>query len=181
MKLFICSDIHGIVKNLDKLKNAIETENADKVVVLGDLYYAGPTYTGDAEVASFKVHEYLQSIRDNLVGVKGNCDSPVDLKASDFPIHEGLFTMEVNGVELSFAHGNEHSMKRNAKVPAGCNLIYGHEHIPYIEKQDGTTFVCVGSVSLPKENNPPTYAVFENTLLQIKSLIDGKVLKEINL
>ena len=178
MKLFIFSDIHGIVTNLEKLKNAIENESPNKIVVLGDLYYTGPTYTGDAEVASFQVHKFLQSKKDMIVAVKGNCDSPVDVKASDFPMTDGLMMIEADDTVLFFAHGNEHSKSRNAKVPAGCNLIYGHEHIPYIEKQDGITYVCVGSVSLPKENNPPTYAVFEDKKLQIKSLVDEKVIDE---
>ena len=178
MKLFIFSDIHGIVTNLEKLKESIESESPDKIIVLGDMYYTGPTYNGDANVSSYKVHEFLQSLKNKIFAVKGNCDSPVDEKASDFFLCGGLLAIYDEGTELLFTHGNEHSMKRNSKLPETCNLIYGHEHIPYIEKQNGSTFVCVGSVSIPKENNPPTYAVYENKNIQIKSLIDGVVLHE---
>ena len=39
------SDIHGINKNLNLIESKIVNENIDKLVVLGDLYYSGPTYS----------------------------------------------------------------------------------------------------------------------------------------
>ena len=44
MKILFISDIHGININLKKIEKVIEKEKIDKLVVLGDLYYAGPTY-----------------------------------------------------------------------------------------------------------------------------------------
>lgn len=178
MKLFIFSDIHGIVSNLEILKESIEKEQPNKIIVLGDLYYTGPTYNGNAEVSSFKVHEFLQSLGNKLVAVKGNCDSPVDEKASDFLMCGSLMPVFDGDVELIFTHGNEYSLKKNSKVSSGCVLVYGHEHIPYIKHENDSTFVCVGSVSLPKEDNPPTYAIYENKYICIKSLLSGDVLME---
>ena len=41
MKILFISDIHGITTNLDKIKDIYNKGNFDKMVVLGDLYYAG--------------------------------------------------------------------------------------------------------------------------------------------
>ena len=41
MRILFISDIHGITTNLDKIKDIYNKGNFDKMVVLGDLYYAG--------------------------------------------------------------------------------------------------------------------------------------------
>ena len=48
------------------------------------------------------------------------------------------------------------------------------------EQMEGYTLLNPGSVSIPKEGNPPTYAVLENGLFQIKDF-EGKVVKQINI
>jgi hypothetical protein len=48
------------------------------------------------------------------------------------------------------------------------------------EEKDGIWILNPGSVSIPKEGNPPTYAVLENGLFQIKDF-EGNTVKEIRL
>ena len=42
MKLFIASDIHGSAYYCEKMINAFKRENADKILLLGDILYHGP-------------------------------------------------------------------------------------------------------------------------------------------
>ena len=44
MKILFISDIHGIATNLNVIEKKIKNEKIDKLVCLGDLYYAGPSY-----------------------------------------------------------------------------------------------------------------------------------------
>ena len=57
----------------------------------------------------------------------------------------------------------------------GDILIYGHEHIPYIKEKDGKVFINVGSISLPRQNNNPTYAIYNNKEVIIYDIYDNIV------
>lgn len=50
MKILFISDIHGITKNLDKVRRLIEKNNFDKIVNLGVMYYCGLSIRGMLEV-----------------------------------------------------------------------------------------------------------------------------------
>ena len=162
MKILFISDIHGITDNLKIIEKKIKEKNIDKLVCLGDLYYTGPSYEGKNKVNSKKVFEFLTKYCDILVCMMGNCDSNVDIKASDFPINSGLSLINTDGLDIYITHGNEYSFEKNRKFNRIGVLVYGHEHIPYIKKNENMVYINVGSISLPKNNNNPTYAIYEN-------------------
>ena len=173
MKILFVSDIHGIDTNL----KIIEKEIIDKLVVLGDLYYAGPTYNQQYEVNSKSVKEILTKYGDKIICLKGNCDSLVDVKSSDFPICDNLALICVDGLDIFLTHGNEYSFDKNSKFNRKGILVYGHEHIPYIKKNSDMIYINVGSISLHREGNKPTYMIYENkefTIYDIdRNVIDG--------
>ena len=49
----------------------------------------------------------------------------------------------------------------------GDILIHGHTHVLKAEQMEGYILLNPGSVSIPKEGNPPTYAVLENGVFSI--------------
>ena len=57
-------------------------------------------------------------------------------------------------------------------------LVYGHEHIPYIKKNNDMTYINVGSISLPRDGNKPTYMLYNNKKFTIYD-IDGNVIDSI--
>ena len=173
MKILFISDIHGITNNLETIENIINNDNIDKLVCLGDLYYAGPTYNGIYNVDSKKVHEFLTKYNNMLICMKGNCDSSVDIKASDFPICEGISLIYVDGIDIYLTHGNDYSYEKNRKLDRNGVLIYGHEHVPYIKRDDKMTYINVGSISLPRDNNNPTYAIYENKTVTIYDIYNN--------
>lgn len=161
MKILFVSDIHGIATNLNVIEEIIENQQIDKLVCLGDLYYAGPTYSKEFEIKSIKVHEFLTKYQDILICMKGNCDSSVDIKSSDFPISDGISVICVDGLDIYITHGNEYSYEKDQKFKRKGILIYGHEHIPFIKEKNDMIYINTGSISLPK-NDIATYVIYEN-------------------
>ena len=86
MKFLIASDIHGSAYYCDLLIKAIETEKADRVLILGDILYHGPRNDLPKDYAPKKVIEMLNPLKDKLLCVRGNCDTEVDQMVLEFPI-----------------------------------------------------------------------------------------------
>ena len=179
MRILFFSDIHGIDKNLNVIEREIIDKKIDKLVCLGDLYYTGPTYNQDFVIRSNKVHEFLTKYQDILICMKGNCDSAVDIKASDFPISDGISLLLVDGLDIYITHGNEYSYEKNRKLNRKGILVYGHEHTPFIKKDDKMIYINVGSISLPR-NDVATYAIYEDKKIIIYD-IDGNVIDGVEL
>ena len=55
--------------------------------------------------------------------------------------------------------------------------MHGHTHVLQVKKVNGITILNPGSVSIPKEGNPPTYAVLEDDVFTIKTFED-EIIKE---
>ena len=72
MKILFFSDIHGLKKNLNKLKNIIDKEKPDKIVALGDLYYLGFNGPKKGMFDNKAVYAFLNSYQDRLIIIKGN-------------------------------------------------------------------------------------------------------------
>lgn len=170
MKILFVSDIHGITNNLKIIEQLEKKEKFDKIVVLGDLYYAGPTYKHIYDVNSKSVLDFLMQFNEKIIGIRGNCDSDVDIKATDFPISDKLALICVDGLDIYCTHGNEYNKDKDRKFNRTGVLVYGHEHIPYIERKENMVFINVGSLSLPRNDFRPTYLIYENRKFTIYTI-----------
>lgn len=179
MKILFFSDIHGITDNLKVLEELDNKEHFDKIVCLGDLYYQGPTYHNSYNISSSAVLEFLMKYEDRLIVLRGNCDSDVDIKASDFPICTSLALINTDNLDIYLTHGNEYSMSKNRKFNKKGILVYGHEHVPYIEKTDNMIYINTGSISLPRNNSKASYLIYENKCFTLYS-IDNEIIDSIN-
>ncbi len=178
MKILFISDIHGITENLNYIKVLEEKENFDKIVVLGDLYYAGPTYDNSYQINSNEVKKFLTKNQDKLICMKGNCDSEVDIKASDFPICSTISLICVDGLDIYLTHGNEHNIEKDRKFKRKGILVYGHDHYPFIKKKNDMIFINVGSISLPKKDIEASFGIYEEKVFTIYG-ISGNELEKI--
>ena len=59
-------------------------------------------------------------------------------------------------------------------------LLHGHTHVLRADQCGDITILNPGSVSIPKEGNPPTYAILEDGVFRILDF-EGRVIKEKNL
>lgn len=176
MKFIIASDIHGSAYYAEKLLNILQSEKADKLVLLGDIYNHGPRNALPKDYSPMKVSQLLNSIVDKLIVIKGNCDSQVDTLISDFSfIDEMIITSLDKSVYLT--HGHIYNKDNLPKVKVDA-LVYGHFHTGFIQKIDGLTVANAGSISLPKNQTPHSYLVLSNGELILKDDLGNIICKQ---
>ena len=78
MKYMIASDIHGSAYYCRKMMEALEKEQADRLILLGDLLYHGPRNDLPKEYAPKEVIQMLNKEKNRIYNVRGNCDAEVD-------------------------------------------------------------------------------------------------------
>lgn len=180
MKLLFASDIHGSIGAINNVIDAYILENADKLVLLGDYIYHGPRNDLPTDYAPKEVIQKLNSMKDKIIGVRGNCDGEVDQMVLDFPILSDYLLIADKNINMYVTHGHIYSKDNPLKLSDGDCLICGHTHILSIEKVDNFYYLNPGSVAIPKENNPKSYMVYNDGEFKIKTF-DGKILKEIKI
>ena len=175
MKVLVISDIHGSSYYAEKIKEIVARENPDKIILLGDLYYHGPRNDLTQEYAPMKVAEILNSLKDKLLVVKGNCDAEVDEMISDFKFEDHLL-LDINGKKIYFTHGHRYNIEVIPYEDFEA-LIYGHIHQGFIQEKEGYLFANPGSISLPKCGTEHSYLILEKDKFILKN-VDGEVLQE---
>lgn len=178
MKLFIASDIHGDLESCELMIKAYREEKCDKLLILGDILYHGPrndlpkTYNPKAVIA------LLNGMREELIAVRGNCDTEVDQMVLEFPILADYAYLELDRLYVLATHGHKFNLSSLPPMKRGEILLHGHTHVLRCEEfGDGNYYLNPGSVSLPKEGNPRTYMVYENRKFTVKDF-DGNVVIE---
>ncbi len=176
MKLMFASDIHGDYGCACATLEKYREEKAEKLILLGDLLYHGPRNDIPADYAPKKVIALLNENKNNLVCVRGNCDTEVDQMVLEFPILADYMLIFERGRRFFITHGHHYNTETPPLLSAGDILIHGHTHVLTVTPfGDGLTYLNPGSVSLPKENNPPSYMIYEDGRFEIKGF-DGTVL-----
>ena len=168
MKLLIASDIHGSAKWCKKLLQAFERENAEKLLLLGDILYHGPRNPLPDEYAPQKVAEMLNGVKEKIICVRGNCDSEVDQMVLNFPLTPDYAAVFIDRTRIYLSHGH----REVPPLSAGDVYITGHTHVPLNVKESGYYHLNPGSVSLPKEDSGHGYIVYENGTFYFKTF-DG--------
>ena len=179
MKYMFASDIHGSVSAAGKIKDIFFGEKADFLVLCGDLLYHGPRNDLPDEYNPKAVIEILNSLSDKIRAVRGNCDSEVDQMVLNFPMLCD-YTLIFDNIRMYVTHGHIYNEKNSMKLSCGDFMISGHTHVLKCIKKGGITYLNPGSASIPKENNPPSYMIYENNNFIIKDL-DGNIIKEHNI
>ena len=148
MKLLVCSDSHG---NLEDLRQAVEREQPDQVLHLGDVVWDG---------------QRLREVYPGLVleQVRGNCDGYGD----GFPEEKELL---VGGKRIWMLHGHTYRVKlgvslvaEEARVRGVDAVVFGHTHQPLCYL-DGNLWVM----------NPGTISGFPKATYGLIELKDGSI------
>ena len=175
MKLMIASDIHGSAYYCKELLAALEREQADRLLLLGDILYHGPRNDLPRDYAPKEVLAMLNQIKDKVFCVRGNCDTEVDQMVLEFPIFAD-YCILTSGQRLIYAtHGHNHNLQALPPLQPGDILLHGHTHIPAWEAfGSGNLYLNPGSVSIPKAGSANSYMTLEDGAFCWKSL-DGAV------
>ena len=177
MSYLIISDIHG---SYQRLKDVLETPyEFDSIILVGDLMYHGPRNPILEDYNPAKVADILNNLNKPIIAVRGNCDSEVDQMLLKFPMMQD-YTVLYNGLKNVFLTHGHIVEPKEAHTTHSDIFISGHTHLPGFT-QDGTT-LCInpGSISLPKDGHPNTYAILKEEDITIYSL-DHKEYLSMNL
>ena len=177
MKLMIASDIHGSAYYCRKMIEAYKREQADKLLILGDILYHGPRNDLPKDYNPKEVIAMLNPMKQELLCVRGNCDTEVDQMVLEFPILADYCFLELDGHTIFATHGHNFNPKNLPMLKEGDILLNGHTHIPANQDMGTYTYMNPGSVSIPKENSPHSYMTFDGKHFEWKTL-DGEVYRE---
>lgn len=180
MKYLFASDIHGSAYYCRKLLDAFREEQAERLVLLGDLLYHGPRNDLPREYAPKEVIALLNEHKNKIYAVRGNCEAEVDQMVLEFPVMADYCILSVDGRTFYATHGHIYNQDNLPPLQEGDILIHGHTHVLKAQQMDGYILLNPGSVSIPKEENPATYAVLENSIFTIKDF-DGNTVREMRL
>lgn len=175
MSVMFISDIHGIKNNLKKIKEEYDNHKCNQLIVLGDLYYADSKYKNNDYDVEY-VEKFLESFQDNIICIRGNCDSNQDIERCKFKVEE-LSKINIDNQEVYITHGhiyNETNWHRPNTI-----LVFGHYHVPFILKREDQIFINPGSISLPKNEYVPSYLIWENNTFTIYD-IENHVIDKLN-
>lgn len=175
MKLLIASDLHGSAYNCRLLLEAFQREQANRLVLLGDLLYHGPRNPLPQEYDTQTVAAMLNSIADKLLCVRGNCDSEVDQMVLTFPILADHAFLSVDGINIYATHGHTYGPDTPPPLQQGEYLLCGHTHLPVCRPMGQFTYINPGSLALPKEDTPRGYMTLEQGVFTWHDLETGAV------
>lgn len=176
MKWMIASDIHGSEYYCSRLIAAYKEEQADRLLLLGDILYHGPRNDLPKEYAPKKVIAMLNEMKDEIVCVRGNCDTEVDQMVLDFPVLAEYALLPVEDRLIFAVHGHNFNEKNLPPLKKGDILLNGHTHVPDCTEHENYIYMNPGSVSIPKENSHHGYMILEGNTFTWKDL-DGNVKK----
>ena len=143
MRVLIVSDTHS---NHENLRQVVQQEAKFDLMI----------HLGDSEI-------YLEELADMV-------DCPVEAVAGNMdrdPVLPMRKVIEVEGYRLLLCHGHQDRVDatllmldygaRNEDVDIA---LFGHTHVPFLDEEDGLTFMNPGSLSRPRPwGAKPSYGI----------------------
>lgn len=180
-KWLIASDIHGDAVTAEALLRQYKESGAERLVLLGDILYHGPRNELPEGYAPKKVIAMLNEIKDEILAVRGNCDTEVDAMVLEFPVLAEYAYLCDGDVRFFVTHGHNFNTEKQPPLAKGDILLHGHTHIPCaVEFGNGNLYVNPGSVSIPKEDSPKSFIIYEDKTLYFTTL-NGEIYKTVRL
>lgn len=170
MKWMIASDIHGSAYYCEKVLAAFSRENADRLLLLGDLLYHGPRNDLPQGYAPKEVISQLSAVKDKVFCVRGNCEAEVDQMVLPFPVLADYCLLEQAGHVVFATHGHHYNLETPPLLQPGDVLLHGHTHVPAKDDRLGFWYLNPGSVSIPKEGSAHSYMTMEEGAFVWKDL-----------
>ncbi|HJC24605.1 MAG TPA: phosphodiesterase [Candidatus Eisenbergiella merdavium] len=190
MKIMAASDIHGSSLYCRQMLDAFAKEQADRLLLLGDLLYHGPRNDLPEGYAPKEVIPLLNAHKNSLLCVRGNCDTEVDQMVLEFPILAESCILWLGSRMVYATHGHHFNTSCLPPLQPGDILLHGHTHVPAWEgfcvsaevsgmpeadvcKPPACLYLNPGSVSIPKKNSPRGYLILTEREAEWKTL-EGK-------
>lgn len=176
MKILIASDLHGSTYSSEKILSLDNKFNFEKIILLGDINYSGARNMPPSDYYPINVCKNLSLLKDKLIIVRGNCDSRVDEFVLGIEFKDKI-ELDIKNHHLVLTHGDLFT-ENDFDLKKGDIFMYGHTHIYVLEENNEHFVLNPGSLTLPKNNNPKTYAIYDTDQDEISLLdIDDKLIK----
>ncbi|CNF31080.1 phosphodiesterase yfcE [Yersinia bercovieri] len=181
MKLMFASDLHGSLPATEKVLEIFARSDAQWLVLLGDLLNHGPRNALPVGYQPAAVAEYLNPHKEQIIAVRGNCDSEVDQMLLQFPIMASWQQIIMPETRLFLTHGHLYHPGALPPLRHGDVLVYGHTHLPQAEWQGEVICFNPGSVSIPKGGYPASYGMLDGAVLQVLTLQNDEPIAQLAL
>lgn len=178
MKIMIASDLHGSFVWTKKLIDKFNKEKCDNLLLLGDLLYHGPRNALPNEYDTIETANLLNSIKDKIMAVRGNCDSEVDEMVLSFDIKERNMMLYIDGVQFFATHGHIYNEDNLPAFQQFDVLLNGHTHTTLFNRYKNYVFVNPGSTSIPKNNTAHSCVIYEDRLFRFYDLGNDSLIRE---
>ncbi|HRR89712.1 MAG TPA: phosphodiesterase, partial [Eubacteriales bacterium] len=139
---------HGNFEAARRVVDAFIAGGGDKLVILGDIYYHGARNPLPENYSPVRLANLLNSIKDKVVAIKGNCDSEVDETVSEFKFYKS-YTMANLGKTYLFTHGHQINATKPPELAEGSVVFHGHFHQHTDTVKRGIRYINPGSAGLP--------------------------------
>ncbi len=164
MKIGVMSDTHGSLKNTKKALDFLE--ECEVILHLGDVLYHGPRNPLPEDYNPKELASLLKQ-RDDIIYIRGNCDSDVDQMVIEHDLTKKMRIINKGSHRILALHGYEEDENYRIKLAKSNNcdiVITGHTHIKMLEKKDGIILLNPGSSSMPKDNTKSVAIIDDNTI-----------------
>lgn len=170
MKWMIASDIHGSAYYCNELLMAYKREKADRLLLLGDILYHGPRNDLPKEYAPKKIIALLNEHKQDILCVRGNCDTEVDQMVLEFPILSDYCVVADEERLIYATYGHHYNEENLPPLHKGDILLCGHTHVPKCTEHEDFIYMNPGSVSIPKEESWHGYMIYDRGRFVWKNL-----------
>ena len=176
MRWMIASDLHGSAYYTRLLLEAMEREQPDRLLLLGDLLYHGPRNDLPRDYAPKEVIAMLNPLAGQVFCVRGNCEAEVDQMVLEFPVLADYCLIPAGKRMLYVTHGHVWE-DRPPRLTPGDILLTGHTHIPKCADHGDYVYLNPGSVSIPKAGSWHGYMTWEGETFLWKDLAGAEQLR----
>ena len=179
MRILFVSDIHGSASALDKVLNLYAEWHGDLLCIIGDILNYGPRNGLPEGLSPQVVADKLNALANQIIAVRGNCDSEVDQMLLNFPMM-GDYALVCDGNRrFLLTHGHKLLTEGGSSWLKADVVVSGHTHLWRLDRNpDGSINLNTGSPTFPKQGREPSCALYDGTSLKVVNLL-GQTLSEI--
>ena len=140
---------------------ALQQEQPEKLILLGDILYHGPRNDLPREYAPKQVISMLTEVQDKIICVRGNCEAEVDQMVLPFPCMSNFSQLMADGKTFFLTHGHLWNPDKLPTLSEGSIFLYGHTHVKLDKTINGIRCLNPGSISIPKDGSN-SYLIYDN-------------------
>lgn len=140
MRIMIASDIHGSAHYCRRMLDAFDREDADRLLLLGDILYHGPRNDLPEGYAPKEVIAMLNERKSQIFCVRGNCDTEVDQMVLEFPILADYCILTLDAGKSSGRYSEGDPAGTDQEQTDASQRIGGHGHSRLIYATHGHRF-----------------------------------------